>query len=207
MFYDLDRQPLADGYTPVPSGKIVTVVTELEMRERPSRLRDPLPGWTVARVRGDEVERYLAVYRAIGERWMWFSRLAIPRERLAAALDDPTREAWIASRDGRDMGLFELDRSREAEGAVEVAMFGLVAEATGQGAGGWLMGEAIRRGFGPAVRRFWLHTCDLDDPRALGFYRHSGFRPCGRSVEVADDPRLTGAVPRGTRPDIPVIEG
>ncbi len=206
MFYSLDRQPLQDGYTPVPPGKIVTVVTELEMLDRPARLREAPAGWSVTQVSGAGLDRYLAVYRAIGEKWMWFSRLAIPRERLAAALDDPAREAWIAARDGRDMGLFELDRSREADGEVEVAMFGLVADATGQGAGGWLMGEAIRRGFGSGVRRFWLHTCDLDDPRALGFYRHCGFRPCGRSVEVADDPRLTGAVPRGTRPDIPVIE-
>jgi GNAT superfamily N-acetyltransferase len=207
MFFSRDRQPLQDGYTPVPPGKIVTVVTELEMLERPARQQDTPRGWSVERVHGADVDRYLAVYRAIGERWMWFSRLMISRERLIEAMDDPSREAFIAVRDGKDMGLFELDRAGEAAGSVEVAMFGLVAEATGQGAGAWLMGEAIRRGFGPGVRRFWLHTCDLDDPRALGFYRHCGFRPCGRSVEVADDPRLTGAVPRGTRPEIPVIEG
>jgi hypothetical protein len=56
------------------------------------------------------------------------------------------------------------------------------------------------------IERFWLHTCTLDHPGAIAFYRRSGFAPYKLGVEIADDPRLTGALPRDAFPDVPVRE-
>jgi hypothetical protein len=51
-----------------------------------------------------------------------------------------------------------------------------------------------------------VHTCTLDHPNALGFYLRSGFTPYARSVEIADDPRLHGVLPRSAAPHVPVME-
>jgi hypothetical protein len=67
------------------------------------------------------------------------------------------------------------------------------------------MNAAIRRAFAKPVDRFFLHTCSLDHPAALAFYIRAGFTPYKRAIEVADDPRLTGRLPRTAAPHVPVI--
>ncbi|MFL5217644.1 MAG: GNAT family N-acetyltransferase, partial [Microvirga sp.] len=55
------------------------------------------------------------------------------------------------------------------------------------------------------IARLWVHTCSLDHPRAVAFYLGAGFRPYKRAIEVADDPRLTGDLPRDAEPQVPLI--
>jgi len=156
------------------------------------RVLRPEPGW------------YRELYGRIGRDWLWSSRLAMPDGELAAILEDPAVEAWVPARDGRDEGLLELDRRAPAK--VELAFFGLTPALVGGGAGRWLMDRAIELAWQPGVRRFWVHTCSLDHPGALGFYVRSGFTPYAQAVEVADDPRLTGVLPRDAAPAVPLIE-
>jgi ribosomal protein S18 acetylase RimI-like enzyme len=102
-----------------------------------------------------------------------------------------------------DIGLLELDFRRP--GACELAFLGVVPEAIGSGAGRFLIGQAVARAFARPIGRLWVHTCTLDHPGALGFYRRAGFRPYKRAVEVADDPRLAGHLPRAAAPQIPLM--
>jgi hypothetical protein len=51
-----------------------------------------------------------------------------------------------------------------------------------------------------------VHTCTLDHPRALAFYLRSGFSAFSRQVEVADDPRGEGILPRSAASQIPIID-
>ncbi len=67
------------------------------------------------------------------------------------------------------------------------------------------MDEALTRAFARPIRRFWVHTCTFDHPGAVDFYRRSGFRPYARAIEVAPDPRLTGALPRMAAGQIPLL--
>ncbi|PSC06920.1 GNAT family N-acetyltransferase [Alsobacter soli] len=196
---------LPDGYTDVPAGKIASVVTYLEMRERPARARGPeKPELSVERIGPADTARYKEVYRAIGERWFWFSRLAIPDAALAQFLSNPRVEAYAAVREGRDIGLMEIDF--RGKGEAEIVYFGLVDRAVGQGAGRWLMDQALAVAWARPIRRCWLHTCTLDHPGAVGFYRRSGFTPYKLAIEVADDPRLTGALSPDAFPDIPLAK-
>ena len=68
------------------------------------------------------------------------------------------------------------------------------------------MDKAIQLAWAEPIDRFWVHTCTLDHPRALAFYMRSGFTAYRRELEVADDPRLTGVLPREAAPQIPIIE-
>jgi ribosomal protein S18 acetylase RimI-like enzyme len=200
------KHPLAlnlDGYTPLPPGKIAAVVTYLEMRERPRlpRLQKP-EGWSLHRVNRDR-DRYRALFRRIGEPWLWFSRVVMPDEALAAILDDPRVEALALNDGSADIGLLELDFRPRRE--AELSFLGVAPDSIGRGAGRFLMREAIRRAFARPIARFFVHTCSLDHPGALAFYLRSGFTPYRRAVEVADDPRLLGFLPLEAAPHVPVL--
>jgi len=195
---------LPDGLHDVPPGKLAAVVTYLEMRERPV-LRPEPPGvpWRLRRVERPEPTWYRGLYRRVGEDWLWFSRLLLTDESLAATLADPAVEIHALILDGEDQGLLELD-FRE-EGQCELAFFGLAAPLHGRGAGRWLMNRALERAWARPIGRLWLHTCTLDHPDALAFYRRSGFRPYRRQVEIADDPRLLGQSPPEAAAHVPLI--
>ena len=192
-----------NGYTDLPPGKIATIVTYLEMREPPHLPSIQRPeGWTLQRIDHDR-PRYRSLFRAVGEPWLWFSRAVLPDDKLAAILDDPKVEAFALHDGIGDVGLLELDF--RADGEVELAFLGLVPGFIGQGAGRFLMNEAIRRAFARPTQRLFVHTCTLDSPSALAFYLRSGFMPYRRAVEVADDPRLHGFLPREAAPHIPLL--
>jgi GNAT superfamily N-acetyltransferase len=196
----LDR----NGYHDLPPGKIAAVTTYLEMREPPpARPVPPRPDLALSRLERAEPARYRDLFRRVGADWLWFSRLLMPDERLAEILHDPRVEVWTLVRGGEGVGLLELDRRQADE--VELAFFGLVADAVGGGAGRVMMDHAIRRAFAEPIRRLWVHTCTLDHPAALAFYVRSGFTAYARSVEVADDPRVTGDLPRTAAPWLPII--
>jgi GNAT superfamily N-acetyltransferase len=201
-----DTIPLSlDGYTMLPKGKLASIVAFMEMRAKP-RPKPARPGGVplvLARMQGVEVERYLALYRAIGERWLWFSRLEMTRAALEAVLGDPRVEVCFATDGRRDLGLVELD-FREA-GACEVAFFGLVEDAIGKGLGRRMMEMALAKAFRPGVERVWLHTCNFDHPGAMAFYIACGFTTAAWGIEVCDDPRLTGVLPREAGKGVPVV--
>ncbi|KAA2235785.1 GNAT family N-acetyltransferase [Salinarimonas soli] len=191
---------LKDGYTDIAPGKIAAVVTYLAMTAPPVDLERP--ALDLAPLRGDPA-RYRALFRRVGEPWLWFGRAGLSDDALARIIDDPAVEAYALRHDGADAGLLELDFRNPGE--CELGYFGLVPEATGRGLGRSLMREAIARAFARPIGRFFVHTCTLDDPRALPFYIRAGFRPYKRAIEVADDPRLAGALPMEAAPHCPVL--
>lgn len=192
---------LPDGYTDVPPGKIAAVVTYLEMRAKVASRLTPATGLSLRRLGPGDALEYLAVYRRIGERWMWFSRLAATPDAVAAVLARPQILAFALQDGDGAIGLLELEEQGDE---TEIVYFGLVDSAVGAGAGRWLMNEAITRAFARPIRRLWLHTCTLDHPGAPAFYRRSGFVPYRLAIEVADDPRLVGLLPPDSFPDIPL---
>lgn len=199
--------PLLDtlGYLDLPPGRLATLVTYLEMtappppRDVPHRADLVLRRWE-----RPEPEAYRALYRRIGEPWLWFSRLLLDDSALVAILHDPGLEVYLPLRDGAPIGILELDFRRAGE--CELAFFGLVPEAVGTGAGRWLMTRALERAWRPGIGRVWVHTCHLDHPQALDFYIRSGFRPYKRAIEVFEDPRLSGVLPREAAPRVPFVE-
>jgi GNAT superfamily N-acetyltransferase len=193
------------GYSSVPAGRLATVVTCLEMLAPPPGASLVQAGTLVLEHwQSPTNEDYRAVFRAVGENWMWVSRLTMADDELAAILGDPRVEVYVL-RDGDErIGLLELDFRQEGE--CELGYFGLVEGAIGKGAGRFLMSHAIDKAWSKPIRRFWVHTCHFDSPAALPFYQRSGFRPFQLMVEVIDDPRLDGVMPRTASPHIPLIE-
>lgn len=190
------------GLTPVPDAQIATIVTSLEMRERPKPRPTPPSPLTLVHWPAPATDRYRTLFRRVGEPWLWFSRLVIAEADLRATLDNPLVEVYAATdRAGIELGMLELDFRVAA--TCELSYFGLVPEVTGQGNGGWLMGHALSLAWRAGIDRVWVHTCTLDHPSALGFYQRHGFVPYKRMVETFDDPRVTGLIPADAAPQIP----
>jgi len=194
----------SDGYTDVPAGKIAAVVTSLEMLARPRPRPDPPDAlWRLRRVADPDLDWFRDLYRRVGQDWLWFSRLTLPDDALAAIVRDRSIELHALECRGHDEGLLELD-FRQA-GDCELSFFGVTPDFVGQGAGRWLMNRALELAWSRPLRRFWVHTCTLDHPRALSFYLRSGFSAYRRQIEIADDPRIAGILSASAAPEIPVI--
>lgn len=196
---------LTPGYAAVPPGHIATIVTSLEMlRPPPPRPARPFPpGLALAPLVRPDPETYRTLFRKVGADWLWFSRLTLADGALAAILSDRDVEVLALRRDGRSVGMLELD-FRQA-GACELVFLGLTGPEVGTGIGRTLMDAAIARAWSRPITRFWVHTCTLDHPGALAFYRRSGFTPFAVHVEVAPDPRLDGTLPRACAPHVPLL--
>jgi GNAT superfamily N-acetyltransferase len=195
---------LPDGYSDVPAGKLAAIVTHLEMTTRPAPAPDPAGSWSLRRVDVSKLDRYRHLYCRVGQQWLWISRIRMPDAELAAIIQSPPVEVHALAHGGRDEGLLELD-FREP-GQCEIVSFGVTEKLVGTGAGRWLMNRALELAWSRPVTRVWLHTCTFDHPSALAFYQRSGFRPFRRQVEVFNDPRLDGTVPRDAARHVPVID-
>jgi GNAT superfamily N-acetyltransferase len=194
---------IPDGYTDLAPGKIASVVTYLEMLERPALTDTSSSGVSLRRVQNPALDWYRALFRRAGEEWLWFSRLEMGDEQLAATVNRATTELFVAQHVGSEIGMAELDRSEQPD--VEITSFALFSEAIGKGFGRAFMTQLLDRAWTESTRRVWLHTCNLDGPAALGFYMKCGFRPYKRAIEVADDPRIRGILPEDAAPQVPII--
>jgi GNAT superfamily N-acetyltransferase len=193
------------GYSTVPKRCIAAVVTSLEMKTPPQSRSDGKfpPPYKLIEFDRFDIGGYRALFRKVGEAWLWHSRLRMTDEDLRKIIGDPLVELLALTRAGEQVGLLELD-FRQA-GQCELAFFGLAPEEIGKGLGRALMNAAIERAWAKPIKRFWVHTCTLDHPSALAFYIRSGFRPYAVQVEVQPDPRLTSHLPRHAAPHVPII--
>lgn len=196
---------LSPGIYPVPAGMVATVVTHLEMSGRPDLRPTPEGVPEVRPFSHISPSEYRALFSSVGAQdWLWFSRLQLSDRDLMAILDAP--DVWLATMivDNRPEALLELDFRQT--GACELAFFGVSPVLLGTGAGRALMNAAIDQAWSHPINRFHVHTCTLDHPGALSFYRRSGFEPIRQEIEIAPDPRLTGLLPQDAGSHVPIFE-
>ncbi len=196
--------PTANGYYPLAPGKLAALTLYYE-RLAPF---DPKPhlwpeGVSCFRLGPDNLEQYRTLFRSIGERWLWVSRLEITDSELAAVLADPDTEAFALEKDGAMIGLLELDCHEKGE--AEIVYVGLVEQATGSGLGGAMMTYAFARATARAANRVWLHTCHFDSSQASRFYEKCGFKAYQLAVEIMDDPRISGQLRPEAAPHVPFV--
>jgi GNAT superfamily N-acetyltransferase len=164
---------------------VQTLVSYLEMTEPPvgPPLPPPRTGLEVRRAIAPTLSFYRYLYDAIGADWTWYERKKLDDAQLAAILHDPKAEVNVLWVRGVPAGLAELDGRDPPD--IELAYFGMLPEFIGQGLGRWLLVWAIHHAWRAQPRRFWVHTCDLDHPRALPLYQKAGFRLYDQQMTLA----------------------
>ncbi|HEX8262863.1 MAG TPA: GNAT family N-acetyltransferase [Allosphingosinicella sp.] len=188
--------------TPLPEGHVGAVVTYLEMTRRPPP--GPLPAsplrlepWPAS-----DPARYRALFRKVGERWLWYSRLVMDDARLRREMAEIHA---VLDPAGIEVGLIELDL--RTPGDCLIRFLGLVPELAGRGHGRWLFAQTLALAWRPGVERVRVNTCTLDHPAALPAYLKAGFMAYERAFESFPDPRLNGLLPRDAAPHLPSIGG
>ena len=121
------------------------------------------------------VERYRALYHAVGASWHWHDRDAWSDARLGEHLAQEGVHVHVLAVGGETAGYFELQR--HDDGDVEIVYFGLLPPFIGRGLGGHLLTAAVEEAWRMGATSVWLHTCTLDHPAALANYRARGFEP------------------------------
>ena len=189
------------GLHSIPPRHVGAVVTYLEMTERP-RL-PPVADSPLTLKRWDEVdpEAYRSLFRKVGGRWLWFSRLTMDD---ATLLANVAEVHLVVDAEGAQAGMVELDFAKPGECLIR--FLGLVPELAGHGHGRWLFARTLELAWGPGVQVVRVHTCTLDHPAALPAYLRAGFKARRRAFESFPDPRLSGLLPRDCAPQIPIVD-
>jgi ribosomal protein S18 acetylase RimI-like enzyme len=201
---DIDwKGALTPGYYPLGDSQIAAIVTFLEMRApSPPRAASSAP-LNYERFGPRDASAYRALYRAVGEQWGWFSRLAWSDAAFERHFSNDAVSAFHVTDNGGTVGIVELDARAESE--TELAFFGVIPGRIGAGFAATMMDFAIARAFSRPIARFFVHTCTLDHPAALRFYEKSGFKAYQRAVEIAQDPRVAGLLPGNAFPHFPPL--
>lgn len=146
----------------------------LEMLSHAQRtVAAPRAGLAVIHAKKPSVAYYRFLYNAVGKDYHWHSRGKLSDADLGAVVQHPLNEVHVLHVAGAPAGFAELDRRQSGE--IELVQFGLMREFIGQGLGKWFLQWTIDQAWSYGVRRFWLHTCTLDHPKALPNYLNAGF--------------------------------
>ncbi len=141
---------------------------------------DPSGPWQLRRVSSPDLDWFRALFRSVGEPWLWSSRLKLSDAALSAIIRAPGVEVYAVDSEGRDQGLLELDFCKSK--SCEIAFFGLAPSLVGRGAGRWLMNRALERAWAADVSRglaAHLHLRPSRRARLLSAIRFPPVSPAG----------------------------
>lgn len=163
---------------------IDVIVTFLEMTAPPARYA-PLPvGRQIALLKAKSIPLHFYRYLQdrVGRKWHWVNVLRLSDEELAASLQAPGRDIRVLYLDGAPAGFFDL--KPQLPDHTEIAYFGMMEQAMGQGIGRWFLGAAVEAAWSSNPKVVTVQTCTLDHPAALPLYQKVGFSPVGQKHET-----------------------
>lgn len=144
-----------------------------------------------AEIASPELSQFM--FRAVGGRWQWFSRLSWSYQQWLDYLTLQQVRTWLLWVKGTPAGYIEL--LKQPDQSVEIKFFGLLPQFIGQGLGLPLAQAAIQQAQQWQANRVWLHTCSADHPSALVNYQRAGFvitdiQHSTEALPSLNDPRL-----------------
>lgn len=124
-----------------------------------------------AEIASPELSQFM--FRAVGGRWQWFSRLSWNYQQWLDYLTTQQVRTWLLWVKGTPAGYVEL--LKQADQSVEIKFFGLLPQFIGKGLGAALADAAVMLAAQWQASKIWLHTCSADHPSALKNYQQAGF--------------------------------
>jgi len=153
-----------------------TTVTYLEMNSAPPIAESDISD-DLALVQVDQIscQDYRHLYKRAGEQYNWTERLIISDEELSGLIHSPSVSIFIFEFKKQSAGYFELEFHSKND--IELKYFALFPAFHGKGLGRKFLRMAIQKAWSyDSVKRFWVHTCDMDHPAALPTYQKEGFQ-------------------------------
>lgn len=165
---------------------IEVTVTHLEMDRPPARYPampyNPERHIALLRCRDIPLHFYRYLIDRVGRKWHWVNALRMDEEELEATIRAPDRDIRVLYVEGCPAGFFDVNPQAQAH--CELAYFGLMEHAIGQGLGHWFLGAAVEACWSHDPQVVAVQTCTLDHPAALPLYQKMGFVPVGQSRET-----------------------
>ncbi|MBZ9612516.1 GNAT family N-acetyltransferase [Rheinheimera maricola] len=124
-----------------------------------------------AKIACPELSQFM--FRAVGARWQWFSRLSWNYQQWFDYLTTQQVRTWLLWVQGTPAGYIEL--LKHTDQSVEIKFFGLLPQFIGQRLGQPLAEAAVTLAAQWQASRIWLHSCSADHPSALKNYQQAGF--------------------------------
>jgi GNAT superfamily N-acetyltransferase len=175
-----------------PVTRIAVDVTFLRMDAPPDAPAPALPeGSTVQRLARCSVPFYRYLYDTVGRDWVWWLRRTVADAEIAGLLARPDVSIHVLYQRGEPAGFYEIER-RGGEAGTNLAYFGLMPHAIGQGIGRSLLRHAVDAAWSERPRVLTVNTCTADHPRALPNYIAAGFRVVRTMREVWPVPNRLG---------------
>ncbi|MEN9755594.1 MAG: hypothetical protein RLZ07_1976 [Pseudomonadota bacterium] len=201
-------EPFKDnGFYALAPGKLGVLTIYFERTAPFPEINTPLPeGLRFEKLGASDLARYRALFKAVGGPWLWVSRLKISDAELVTILSHPDVAAFALTDGHEDLGFLELDHREQDEAGLEIRYLGLVPHAMNKRLGPSLMAYAFDYARAKAITRLWLHSCHIDAPGSAGFYLAQGFKATRSAIEILDDPRVSGDLPRDSAPHVPLVE-
>lgn len=168
----------------IAADHIPVTVTFLEMATPPSHYPALPHNRQIALLRARKVPVHFYRYLAdrVGRKWHWVNILRTNEAELEAELWKPERDIRVLYLDGAPAGFFDI--KPHLPQSAELAYFGMMEHATGQGLGRWFLGAAIEAAWSQGPRTVTVQTCTMDHPAALPLYQKLGFSPVGQEEEM-----------------------
>jgi GNAT superfamily N-acetyltransferase len=173
---------------PTKPVRVPTVVTFLEMMQKPAALPPPHPKGKIALLRADKppVHFYRYLYDTVGGEYKWVDRKKVSDQTLAEILNDPLVDLFVLYADGCPAGMAELDF--RLEGVGQLAYFGLLPDFVGRRLGYFFLYHTTINAWLKPISKLLVNTCTLDHPRALPLYQRMGFVPYAREDRYIEMP-------------------
>lgn len=153
------------------------------MKEIPSGFKlQRTDAFTIKKNQNPSSSGYLKLYKDVGEKWSWYNRFFMNEKELNEIIHHPLVDIYYIYHHEKLIGFAELDKRIRKE--TELVYFGLLPEFHGKGTGRYFLNQIIYIVFAEKPERFWLHTCELDHPKALKFYQQAGFTIYRDSIET-----------------------
>jgi GNAT superfamily N-acetyltransferase len=168
--------------------RVPTVVTFLEMLQRPSALPPPQPKGKVAFLKAEAppVAFYRYLYDQVGRDYKWVDRKKMSDAAVAEILGDPRVELFVLYVEGCPAGMAELDF--RIDGLGQLAYFGLARDFVGRRLGYFFLYHSTLTAWSRPISKYIVNTCTLDHPRALPLYQRMGFVPYAREDRYIEMP-------------------
>ncbi|MCA1955909.1 GNAT family N-acetyltransferase [Zymomonas sp.] len=202
------------AFIPLEKGQLASVVTALRMTKRPNKeilskdtdiLDVDRKSYSLELWEHPKTDSYRDLFIKIGSPWLWFSRLELNDTALNSLITHPEIEIYrLIDSDNRIVAMVELDFRQKDK--CEIVFFGLENAYIGKRLGHPMMVQTLKKAWKSDIHCVWLHSCSFDHPAALAFYQKHHFHPYQRMIEIHDDPRLIGLLPKEAAPHIPIID-
>jgi len=155
--------------------KVNRYYLEINSLKNLNQVDSPNNDLILEKVKPPNIELNKFFYKNVGKKHRWIDRLVWDNLKWTSYLENKSVHTYVLKLTNDLVGYFEIIQDLPINNS-EIAYFGILNEYMGKKFGGYLLSEAIKKGFELKSKKIWVHTCSLDHKHALNNYLNRGMK-------------------------------